>query len=264
MGTRLRTLGKRLILIALALGGVAGRPAAADEPPVSLVDWLKAKGEDAGFEARRALFARLVSGDVYTGSAEQNVRLLAALTSPTSAAKAGNTGGGGGEAQRRTTSVESLDVTYDLSSLVLALEIPEDWRYSREPITYPAPPRPEQIEESPILPRLPTGATTFVCAAVLAQKAKQFDDGLYAAVEEAFEGGPDGKRQLLYRLRERLAAQGRPRRGRRDRRSRGSARVRARQRPRRDRRGRHEAPRRVRRATRSARSRSASTRGPTS
>jgi hypothetical protein len=61
---------------------------------------------------------------------------------------------------------------------------------------------------SPVLPTLPVADTGFVCAAVLSQKAKQFDDGLYAAVEEALQDGPDGKRELLRRLRERLTEAG--------------------------------------------------------
>jgi hypothetical protein len=55
--------------------------------------------------------------------------------------------------------------------------------------------------ETPILPRLPFDhPDKFLSAAVLAQKAKQFDDGLYAAVELAAESGLGdfpGKKALL-------------------------------------------------------------------
>jgi len=43
-----------------------------------------------------------------------------------------------------------------------------------------APRVPDAVEEPPVLPTLPPENPRFVCAALLAQKAKQFDDGLYA------------------------------------------------------------------------------------
>ena len=49
----------------------------------------------------------------------------------------------------------------------------------------------------------------FVSASVLAQKAKQFDDGLYAAVELAAQNGAGrypGKSDLLVRLARAMAA----------------------------------------------------------
>ena len=184
------------VLATIVLGSGAGQRAVADDPPVSVVDWLKAKGQDSSLEARRALFARLVGGDAYVGSAEQNVRLFQALKSPAS------------PAQPQTLQQHDLDVTYDASSLVLDLELAEEVRWASDRRSYSDPAPPDRSEESPILPTLPIEKSMFVCAAVLSQKAKQFDDGLYAAVEVAFVGGAGGKREMLRRLRERLAAAG--------------------------------------------------------
>ena len=200
--------GTWLVLAALALGGVAAKPATADDPPVSVVDWLKTKGEDASLEARRASYARLVGGDVYTGSAEQNVVLLRALMSPAGAAVAGTKSASGVLAAPRTLRQHDVEVTYDLSSLVLHLELEEDVKFGEAPRSFGDPALPERVEEPAVLPTLPRGGPTFVSAAVLAQKAKQFDDGLYAAVEEALEVGADGKQEMLRRLRERLGAAG--------------------------------------------------------
>jgi hypothetical protein len=66
-----------------------------------------------------------------------------------------------------------------------------------------------------LTPRLDrSGGSRFVAGAVLATKAKQFDDGLYAAVELAAEeglGAMTGKRALLERVLERLSGDGRAR-----------------------------------------------------
>ena len=210
MGMRCgRCFVRLLVCLAIALGGAAGGPAVADDTPVSVVDWLKAKGEDASLEARRGLFARLVGGEAYVGSAEQNVRLLAALVSPSGTAGRGATLAGPAPAQPRLVQLEGLEVTYDLGPLVLSLELAEDLRWANpEGAIGNAPRVPDAVEEPPVLPTLPAETPGFVCAALLAQKAKQFDDGLYAAVEEALQTGPDGKRDLLRRLRERLTAAG--------------------------------------------------------
>jgi hypothetical protein len=202
------SVGKRLVLAALALGGLTGASATADDPPVSVVDWLKAKGEDASLEARRAAYARLVGGGAYTGSAEQNVLLLRALTASRGAPGARPTSANGAQTAPRTLRQHDVEVTYDPSSLVLHLELEVDVRWAggrRSPMD-PTPQ--ERVEEPAVLPTLPRDGATFVSAAVLAQKAKQFDDGLYAAVEEAFEVGDDGKREMLRRIRARLAAAG--------------------------------------------------------
>jgi hypothetical protein len=65
-----------------------------------------------------------------------------------------------------------------------------------------------------LTPRLERTGSRFVSGAVLATKAKQFDDGLYAAVELAAEeglGAMTGKRALLERVLERLSGKGRAR-----------------------------------------------------
>lgn len=208
MHVRRRWMGSALVLAVLTLGTASGRSAVADEPPISVVDWLKARGEDASFDARRTLFARLVGGAPYVGSAEQNVRLMNALTTRGESEVGKAPGGGGGASQPRTIRAGDLEVTYDPSSLVVRLELEESGRWTAPVATTAEPREASRTEEAEIFPTLPTGGSSFVSAAVLSQKAKQFDDGLYAAVEEALEEGADGKRQLLLRLRERLAAAG--------------------------------------------------------
>ena len=80
-------------------------------------------------------------------------------------------------------------IQLDLSRQVLGLDIPEE--------KWPA-------EEIPLLPTLPRGwSTGFLSAAALAMKAKQFDDGLYAATELAAQNGAGhypGKTFLLRTL----------------------------------------------------------------
>ena len=213
MGTWARGIARVLVGLCMAYGGLAGLPADADEPAVSVVDWLKARGEDASIGARRVLFGRHFGAEAYVGSAEQNVRLLAALTAP-GGSSVGSSAPGGERtslmkaAQLRTIRQDGLEITYDLSSLVLRLDLPEEARWVQERTSPFDPAPPDRVEEPPVLPTLPVADTGFVCAAVLSQKAKQFDDGLYAAVEEALQDGPDGKRELLRRLRERLTEAG--------------------------------------------------------
>lgn len=92
-------------------------------------------------------------------------------------------------------------IRLDLSRQVLGLEIPEDhgWRPAQESLLFPTLAR----------ERLPgSGSGAFVSAAALAMKAKQFDDGLYAAVEEAAQNGAGtypGKVFLLTTLARSLA-----------------------------------------------------------
>jgi hypothetical protein len=83
-------------------------------------------------------------------------------------------------------------LTLDLSSQVLGIDIPEDRDYGdREGDVEP------QLERS--FYHLGQRAA-FISAAALAHKAKQFDDGLYAAVERAVQQGTGrfaGKRDLI-------------------------------------------------------------------
>jgi hypothetical protein len=95
----------------------------------------------------------------------------------------------------REIKAEGCRVQLDLSTQVLRLDIPED-RSLGGPADISM-----GIQEAPIAPRL-SGISSqgFVSASMLAQKAKQFDDGLYAAVELAAEQGAGrfaGKASLL-------------------------------------------------------------------
>ena len=93
----------------------------------------------------------------------------------------------------REFDVEGFHVRVDLSGQVIGINIPEDRGFARDQ---------NAREESPVWPTLPaTGG--FVSASVLAQKAKHFDDGLYAAVEEAAQTGAGsfaGKAAMLRQL----------------------------------------------------------------
>ena len=90
-------------------------------------------------------------------------------------------------------------VRLDLSRQVLGLEVPEfvfGWR-------------PEGEQAQPLLPTPPAADDGPVSAATLLLKAKQFDDGLYAAVELAAQQGAGrfaGKASLLRSLAGTLAA----------------------------------------------------------
>lgn len=94
----------------------------------------------------------------------------------------------------REVKAGEFTVRLDVSRQVLRLDVPEDREYGRE----------EGATEVPLFPTL-AGAvgTEFTSASALAVKAKQFDDGLYAAVELAAEKGLDrfsGKAKLIETL----------------------------------------------------------------
>jgi hypothetical protein len=92
-------------------------------------------------------------------------------------------------------------VRLDLSQQVLRLGIPKEYGW------------PDAAAEEKLVPRLrdvPGASPDFVSGALLVQKAKQFDDGLYAAVELAAQKGAGsfaGKSALLSGLATRLARQ---------------------------------------------------------
>ncbi|MEX2560355.1 MAG: hypothetical protein WD403_10595, partial [Pirellulales bacterium] len=90
-------------------------------------------------------------------------------------------------------------VRVDGSGQVLAVGLPEDSTFGDDRGTV----------EAPIQPTLTgLGSEHFISASALAQKAKQFDDGLYAAVELAAQNGLGkfpGKRLLLREVGTRLA-----------------------------------------------------------
>jgi len=81
-------------------------------------------------------------------------------------------------------------VRLDLGPQVLSVLIPEDRGYGNS----------QEAQEAPISPTLAGRRSKLVSASMLAQKAKQFDDGLYAAVELAAQHGAGpfaGKEALL-------------------------------------------------------------------
>ncbi len=93
----------------------------------------------------------------------------------------------------REFDVQGFHVRVDVRDAVIAIDVPEDRGFAGDR---------DAREEAPVLPTLPaTGG--FVSASVLAQKAKQFDDGLYAAVEQAAQNGAGsfaGKDAMLKRV----------------------------------------------------------------
>lgn len=235
------------VLVALACAAVSpAGPASADEP-TSLVDWLKALGQDASFRARASLFAERYPGEAYGGSLEQNVRLFETLREERAAGRFPP--GGLPPPQRRAPSTPPRDVAPppvpEPAPVPEPVPAPAPVPDPEPPPRRPAPsatpavplrtvddpsgwqivldPRDQSIaidllhrrvrggddgeRETPIAPTLPvTGG--FVSAAMLLQKAKVFDDGLYAAVELAAQEGAGrfrGKRALLEDLRARLA-----------------------------------------------------------
>jgi hypothetical protein len=101
---------------------------------------------------------------------------------------------------RRAVTVDGFKVELDLSSQVLAVEAPIDLDFDLER---------GGSAEAPLSATLgPFDSTVLVSASVLAQKAKMFDDGLYAAVELAAQKGTGrhaGKAALLAALGRTLA-----------------------------------------------------------
>jgi hypothetical protein len=102
-----------------------------------------------------------------------------------------------GSAPIREVTDQGFLVRLDLSAQVLGINIPEDKGFGGN-----------GRAEAPIEPTLQgIDGGRFVSASMLAQKAKQFDDGLYAAAELAVEDGVAqfaGKAPMLRSLAERL------------------------------------------------------------
>lgn len=97
----------------------------------------------------------------------------------------------------RELDVQGYHVRLDLSRQVLGIKIPDDRVYGERGVV-----------ETPIAPTLPTGRGAFISGSMLSQKAKQFDDGLYAAVERAAQDGAgkfQGKAAMLQSLAKALA-----------------------------------------------------------
>ena len=107
--------------------------------------------------------------------------------------------------KRVVAAAQDYRVELDLSKQVLRLSVPEDRGGSFD---YDGDPKRRTVE-APIYPTLTDiGSERFLSASVLAQKAKQFDDGLYAAIDLAAEQGLgrfSGKAQLLRNLARALA-----------------------------------------------------------
>jgi hypothetical protein len=99
----------------------------------------------------------------------------------------------------REITVEGYRLRLDAREQVLRLDVPEKTRYA-----YGA----EVWTGEPLSPTLSATEDEFVPAGALVLKAKQFDDGLSAAVERAAQQGHGtlaGKASLLRSLAERLA-----------------------------------------------------------
>jgi hypothetical protein len=181
----------------------------AGEDAPTFVDWLKAEGVDASFASREKLFLERFPSETYFGSAAQNLALWKALKTEAAAGRfpaARGTGSLPAPARRtgRTATVATHEsasgaewrVRVDPTGQVIAIDAPKATRYDGSP----------GEAEAGISATLPI-TSGFVSAAMLMQKAKAFDDGIYAAVEYAAEDGAGtfgGKRAMLAALRERL------------------------------------------------------------
>jgi len=87
---------------------------------------------------------------------------------------------------------QGYHVRLDLSRQVLGIEIPEDRSFDQS-----------EGDQAPIAPTLEISKRMLISASVLSQKAKQFDDGLYATVELAAQSGAGkfkGKAAMLRAL----------------------------------------------------------------
>jgi hypothetical protein len=101
----------------------------------------------------------------------------------------------------REFEAEGFRVRVDVAPQVIAIDVPEDISYAERAET--------KRVDVPLMPTIPvTGGERMVSGSLLAQKAKQFDDGLYAAVDLAAQRGAGrypGKTDLLTRLARTLA-----------------------------------------------------------
>ena len=103
----------------------------------------------------------------------------------------------------REITEDGYRVRLNLSQQVLSLSIPEARDWSFEPAD-----RARAIEPELAASPAALGSPDFLSASMLAQKAKQFDDGLYAAVELAAQKGAGtfaGKQAMLRAVAEALA-----------------------------------------------------------
>jgi hypothetical protein len=108
---------------------------------------------------------------------------------------------------KRTITTDSFNVELDLSSQVLAVEVPDDINVDDFHFDGDFSSRPVEASLHATLGQIKY--TAILSASVLVQKAKIFDDGLYAAVEVAAQdgaGGHAGRATLLASLGRSLAA----------------------------------------------------------
>ena len=120
--------------------------------------------------------------DTETGQRVYVPEFLKLLASPPSAAGPQLTPGWRRVAARARGAAGEYHVTLDLSPQVLRLNVPEDRSFGSSP----------GQSEIPLLPSFSAAGvdtSDFAPAAALALKAKQFDDGLYAAVDIAADSG---------------------------------------------------------------------------
>jgi len=91
---------------------------------------------------------------------------------------------------------QGFEIKLDLSTQVLHLDIPEEWERGESE---------GQVEAElyPTIGSIEKESKDFVSASILVAKARQFDDGLYAAVEYLCQDGTEGfvdKRKLLQQV----------------------------------------------------------------
>jgi hypothetical protein len=92
----------------------------------------------------------------------------------------------------------NYEITLDTSRQVLRLDIPEDYK-----LDFRSKEKSDQPRLYPSFAEAGLDASKFAPAAVLALKAKQFDDGFYACVEMAADAGLGplaARKDLLFRL----------------------------------------------------------------
>jgi hypothetical protein len=99
----------------------------------------------------------------------------------------------------REKEIDGFQVKIDMTGQVLAINIPEDRDYGEK----------SQKVEPPLFPTAGQAMQggRFVSASMLAAKAKQFDDGLYAAVDMAAQNGCGtyaGKKAMLMKIEQAL------------------------------------------------------------
>lgn len=107
-----------------------------------------------------------------------------------------------GRTTMREITEQGYRVQLDLSTQVLRLHIPEDRGFAEGSVGK------QEAPISPVLSEL--SGDRFISASVLAQKAKQFDDGFYAAIDLAAQQGAgrfQGKAALLTALAQALGKQ---------------------------------------------------------